>query len=134
MNQITDQIWIGNSGDARNADALRAAGITHILNVAEDLVPHLGWKEGFTHFHIGLRDDTNHHSFYVSAIQALIGIVRLGHKVLVHCHEGRSRSVYVVACYLSQNSENASIEDNVALIREKGRDVKVAHGHFNSFP
>ena len=37
MNQVTDSIWIGNSGDAKNSKGLLNKGITAVLNVAVDL-------------------------------------------------------------------------------------------------
>lgn len=134
MNQITENIWIGNSQDARNASALKSAGITHILNCAEDLPPALGWKDGFVNFHCGLCDGENPSAFYRGGIEILKGILDgSDHKVLVHCHEGRSRSVYIVACYMVCSDISDDIQSALQLIMEKGRDASVHTGHAKSF-
>lgn len=131
MNQITEHIWLGNSQDARNVDALRASGITSILNCAEDLPPALGWKEGITHFHVGLRDDSNHSSRYRAACCVLEALVDEGKSVLVHCHEGRSRSPYVVALYLAPLKFDWQMERAIAFIKERRPIVEIHQGHLN---
>lgn len=105
MNQITDNIWIGDSHDARNAEALRAAGITAILNVAHDLRDVLGWPE-FHLAHCGLIDGPgNRLEHYVAAVNQLIAFIKDGHRVLIHCHAGHSRSVSVAIMYLDRESK-----------------------------
>ena len=101
MTKITDNIWIGNSHDAfHEKEVLKSEGITAILNCAWDL-DCISFKEGFVVAHCGLSDD-NLNSVYAiqSAILQLANLAEKGHKILVHCHEGRSRSVLVVVYYL----------------------------------
>ncbi len=133
MNQITPQIWIGSSSDARNAEALKAADITHILNVAEDLQAELGWRDGFTHFHCGLRDADNDKGLYEAALKILAHITASLKKVLVHCHEGSSRSVYIVACHMVREMGLLDVKAALELIQSKGRDINVKKGHMDSF-
>jgi len=133
MNQITAKIWIGNSSDARNAEALKGADITHILNVAEDLQPELGWRNGFTHFHCGLRDADNDVRLYEAALKILAFIAGSEKKVLVHCHEGSSRSVYIVACHLVQEVGFPDVKMAIQHIKAKGRNADVKQGHLDSF-
>ncbi len=135
MNKITQQIWIGPSSAAGNREALQREGIRYILNCAEDLPAQLGWKEGFVHFQCGMTDGANHPSLYRGALCILDAITHdPENKVLVHCHEGRSRSVYVVALHLVEKSKfTMSIQEAIQHIKIMGRDVKVADGHFKSF-
>lgn len=133
MHQITNQIWLGSSQDAKDAATLKAAGITHILNVAEDLPPALGWKDGFAHYHVGLRDDTNHPAKYKAACNVLAALVEEGHKVLVHCHEGRSRSPYIVALFHSHHKPDAfnhSLAAVVTWLKSIRPQVEVHPGHY----
>jgi len=117
MKKITEQIWIGDSHDARNLDALRSEGITNILNVAEDLSPTLGWPNGIRHYHIGLTDGSGNDSMlYFSAILCLGAIIRSG-KCLVHCHEGRSRSAFIIAFHLLKSGLASSIEEAIDLLK-----------------
>lgn len=134
MNQITPQIWIGNSHSAAYQNPLIQEGIKFILNCAEDLPEQLDWNDGMTVFHCGMRDSENHPELYRAAVHILSAVTsRLENKILVHCHEGRSRSVYVVACHLVQKKIHPDIDSAIDFIRQCGRDVKVADGHRKSF-
>lgn len=100
MNQVAEGIWIGSSRSV-HLPTLQAAGVTAILNVAADLQDHLGWGQGFYLSHAGLWDGPgNSLAAYYSAVYQLMHLRSIGHKVLVHCHEGRSRSPFVTLCYL----------------------------------
>lgn len=135
MNKITDQIWIGNSQDAKNAEALRAQGIRNILNVAEDLPAALTWKDGFTHYHVGICDGPNEPELYEGALQVLRFITKdSGRKVLVHCHEGRSRSVFITAAHLVKHCNHFNLTTAIDHIAACGRPVAVHNGHPESFP
>lgn len=134
MHKITDQIWIGGSDSAGDANRLRENGIRYILNCAEDLPEQLSWRDGFTHFHCGMRDSTNHAGLYHAALRILDAILcDKENKVVVHCHEGRSRSVYVVACFLFECGKFDSVDAAIEHIRQCGRDVSVKAGHFDSY-
>ena len=131
MNQITPQIWIGNSHDASQP---HQAGFSHVLNCAHDLNQKVGWANRVRHFHVGMVDGANHPALYAAALNILDAICAdPGAKVLVHCHEGRSRSVYVVALYLVSKQIKLDMDQALEYIRQCGRDVSVAGGHFDSF-
>ena|SRR3990167_6559422 len=95
-----DNVWIGCSQSARNYSAIKREGITAILNVAEDLddpeyVDILQDK-------VGLYDGpSNTREQIMKAVIKLEEMCSKGHTVLVHCHEGKSRSVKVVAIWHS---------------------------------
>lgn len=129
MNQITDQIWIGNSADARNADALRAAGINAILNCAFDLRSHLGWPE-FLVAHCGLIDGPgNSLAAYRAGMHQLENLVGLGHKVLAHCHEGRSRSAFIVLCHLRASGVVDSLAAGQTYLFQRRPIVLIHQAH-----
>ena len=103
MTKITSTIWIGDSHDAlHEKEVLKSEGITAILNCAWDLENReVSFKDGFVMAHCGLSDDNLNsiHAIY-STLYQLCNLIEKGHKILVHCHGGRSRSVLVVVYYL----------------------------------
>ncbi len=115
MTKITDRIWIGNSHDAlHEKETLKSEGITAILNCAWDLKNEmLSHTDGFVMAQCGLSDDNLNNVYAVqSAILQLANLIEKEHKILVHCHMGRSRSVLVVVyyLYLFENEENVSVK------------------------
>ncbi len=116
MTEIVPGIWIGNSRDARNAELLRKNGIKAILNCAVDLAYEM--PSEFVQAKVGMVDGPGNptRSFYI-AVQVLSMLKDIG-PVLVHCHEGRSRSVSVVAAYLT-DKEEYSLDDAYNFIAGK---------------
>ncbi|WP_445679015.1 dual specificity protein phosphatase family protein [Radicibacter daui] len=110
-------LWLGNAPAALDGGALLEHGITSTLNLAIniDIAP-MSLPDGTAvrRTHIGLIDGPgNHPAHLMAAVLALHGILhqaspgkphypphRAGH-VLVHCRGGRSRSVTVLALYLT---------------------------------
>jgi hypothetical protein len=110
-------LYLGNAPAARDGAALMARGITSTLNLAINIdIPPMSLPDGTAvrRTHIGLIDGPgNHPAHLMAAVLALHGILhqaspgkphypphRAGH-VLVHCRGGRSRSVTVLALYLT---------------------------------
>ena len=121
MDWITDTIAIGNIEDAMNTAALDEAGITAILCLnGFPQQPALGTRRWVG---VTLIDgEGNSPEEFESAVDALRQLTA-EHRVLVHCMEGRSRSVLVVSCYLSQERSiplDAAIEE-VTLRRDRAQ-------------
>lgn len=137
MDQITDTIWIGNSQDAKNLAELQRHGIGVILNCAVDLPPALGWKEGIKHFHVGLIDGPgNGRNLYHSASGVVYHHSTRKEKILVHCHEGKSRSVFVVAMALASEWHEghlSMIPKMIEFIKEKRPCTSVHADHLELF-
>lgn len=89
---------MGNSHDWR---AAKTTGIIGLLNVAHDLGCS-GAAPGLEYMQVGLIDGPgNPQGVYYSAVLAL-GVLLGRHKrVLVYCHDGKSRSVAVAVAYLN---------------------------------
>ncbi len=103
MNQITEHVWIGNVEDAAGGDALKAAGITKVLNCAFEIIVNYPAESGITGIKFGMTDDMNNPPHIkMLAVETLKGLIRNGDKVLVHCAVGASRSVYVVTRALAE--------------------------------
>jgi len=120
MNEIIDNIWIGDSHDANHDyKGLKQNGITAILNVANDLDNQYTFKDGFKLSICGLIDGAGNHSHAIlSALYQLKNLVDSGHTILVHCHEGKSRSAFIVGLYL-KIKYGMKWEDTIIFLKSK---------------
>lgn len=112
MIRIADNLWVGNSIDGQ------AAKVDAVLNVATDLHVKRGWPD-VVYAQVGLIDGPgNPLSAYYAAVLALASLVRPDKHVLVHCHEGKSRSVAVALMY--RHAVTGRGWDNLlSLVRER---------------
>lgn len=101
MSQIDEQIWIGNIGDSVNTRFQNERGISHILCCAEEFKnTNILKKEQW--YYLPIIDDIVDHNteMYIrEGASKLDEWVRSGHKVMVHCYAGMSRSASVVIAY-----------------------------------
>lgn len=123
MNQVgVLALFVGNSHDARAPE-----GVTAILNCANDLdVPA---PDGVVRSKCGLIDGNgNRMAAYYSAVLQLAVLMHQNHRVLVHCHEGRSRSVMVALSYMRLWGE-VGWDEGLAIIRQTRPEANphVAH-------
>lgn len=120
MTQITDHVYLGNSSDANNPKLINENGITAILNCAIDLdCPAFGKVQQ----KFGMYDGPGNPLIVFMAATVELGrLVDLGHKVLVHCHEGRSRSASVVAAHIGIR-DGMTLEDAIQFIQSARHEV-----------
>lgn len=116
ITKITDQVSIGDAEDARLASN---RDFDAILNVAIDF----DWRDDFKWRHkVGLFDGPgNHPATFFAAVVLLESLVKSGKRVLVHCHGGKSRSVMVVAAWLTIQDPSSILDahlNNVMVTRK----------------
>ncbi len=112
MIQFTHNLWVGNSNDAMIAD------VGCILNVAKDLRGVHGWPK-VQYIQVGLVDGPgNPHHLYYAAVMALDTLMNTGNKVLVHCHEGKSRSVTVALMYMNLTYQR-TLSELIEIVEER---------------
>lgn len=135
MDRITTNIWLGNTHDAKHSiPELKAAGITAVMNCAKDLDNELSFRD-FTLSHCGFVDGGGNtiQAAYAAVLQ-LASLVAEGHKVLIHCHEGKSRSATVLAYYIhAKQASEVTLEDIIQKIKEKRPRVDIAPGLIETF-
>jgi protein-tyrosine phosphatase len=119
ISQITPQVAIGNADDARTVTKEQ---FDAVLNVAIDLeILDLSVKR----HKIGLIDGPgNDPMTFLLAVLFLYSLVKSGKRVLIHCHEGKSRSVMVCAIFVAIQ-EQISVDEALAKIMPARKvDVK----------
>lgn len=126
MDYIDSNIFLGNASDAMNIDGLRKENIKTVFNVAIDLhhQPPIQQRD-ISFLKIGLIDGPgNSLSTFAAAVSALSSVQKLQQNILIHCHEGVSRSPTVLAAFLASQAPkikpwNKLIEDALESIAEK---------------
>lgn len=104
MNKIIDRLYLGNLKGASDINALRSAGITHVLTVASGIEPF--FPKEFKYKVIQVTDTSQ--SSLIRHFPAAISFMREGIAkggVLVHCYAGVSRSASCVIAYLMQEKD-----------------------------
>ena len=117
-------LFLGSVGVAYNKESMKATGITHIIDATYD-IPNK-FPDDFTYYNIRVHDNNdekNDISMYWDKSNKFIDDAHQnGGKVLVHCYNGKSRSVSTIAAYLMSSSsstqeEGMTYEDAMELIR-----------------
>src|SRR5260221_134546 len=103
MRQILEGLYLGGMEAARDLPQLRAAGITHIVNCAEEL-PNYHESE-FTYLTLKLADPDPRMHRHFRSVCAFIDEGRRTGGVLVHCFAAVSRSPSIVLTYLCHQGD-----------------------------
>lgn len=129
INQIGSyNVYIGNAGDAAWSEPLVQQGFTAVLNVATDLMSPMDINP--IRLKVGLTDGpSNSLDAYIMASDLIEYLLKRGHKVLLHCHEGRSRSSAVATLWLARR-ENLKLMDSwnkICQYRPLCKRMELAH-------
>lgn len=101
--RIEPWLYIGGEAVAKDLSVLQQNNITHILNCAATLIecPH----EGITYHELPLMDDPMEQidRYFYPVLEMLESVKESGKSILVHCHQGVSRSCTFIVAYLMWN-------------------------------
>jgi protein-tyrosine phosphatase len=101
MHQVNNYLYIGNRRASENIKALQAEGIVKILQLLDFYIPFE--KNNSIEVHFIQMQDSESQNLSVILPEALryihIAVTR-GHKILIHCNAGVSRSGSVLIAYL----------------------------------
>ena len=116
IDNIDDNLWLGNLSAAKDIKDLKEKGITKILTIMEKDFPEYKSEDGFVHKRIELIDyiDQNIIKFFGECLNFIKG----DEKVLVHCQSGASRSATIVIAYLMWNKKMKYMEAS-KYVKEK---------------
>ncbi|KAH9946860.1 hypothetical protein B0H21DRAFT_778859 [Amylocystis lapponica] len=126
MDQIIDNLWIGDLPSALNGEKLKEHNIGSVLSAMRGRV---SIQPTFVRMQVNLDDteDADVLAHLVSAILFVEAELEKGRGVLVHCQAGLSRSVTIVAAYLMY-SLNIDTDAALEMIRQKRPNVQPNNG------
>src|SRR5260370_1072491 len=127
MDQITDEIWIGSSTEAKDRDSLRREGIRSILCLDGCLLGMKPDQLGVIQIEVVELVDGrgNKPEVFLRAVDILKNLKAKHSPVLVHCPAGQSRSAAVV-CKFFMKEEGVSLGQAMKRITSKRKVVIVA--------
>ena len=127
MDIIAPNLFLGDSADAQDVLKLKDLNIRAILNCAFDLNVNYP-SNHFISIKVGMSDGPgNIPLLYYLAQDYLRILLSQNEKVLVHCHEGRSRGASIVAYYLAIHGR-ISLEEAISEIAKK-RQINIHPAH-----
>jgi len=129
MDQITEKIWIGDAHDGLDVPGVKTREITAILAVLREYIGNADWAQaGILRIQIPLDDGMpGQKELLGQAVMTLDRLIKEGHKVLVHCGAGISRSSTTVIGYLIYSKQFTDWDKAEALVRFK-RPIIFPHG------
>ncbi|HKZ60563.1 MAG TPA: dual specificity protein phosphatase [Candidatus Thermoplasmatota archaeon] len=128
MRRVTPAVYQGAYADAVNFEGLKAEGITGVLNVAGDANYEI-FEKGFEHARVPMRDGPGNPTGTVEAAATVLEmLVRRGHRVLVHCMVGRSRSPAVVLAWLVEFT-GRSFAEAEEIVRSRIPEAQIHPAH-----
>jgi protein-tyrosine phosphatase len=135
LSRITDKLFIGDSGDAKNLDHLQEVPINGVLNVAFDLdVKEDYYHRGISAHKVGLIDGPgNKIGDYYAAVLKLDSLLKTKNQVMIHCHAGVSRSPFVTAVWMVASGLAGDFDDAVGKIADKRPCVSPSGAFFREY-
>lgn len=125
MTRINDNLFLASLAEANKEVGTKALGVTHILNVAQEINMD-GASEGYDYMQLGVCDDDPQNDITPTldpCIQWIHQACKGGGKVLVHCWSGVSRSAIVVMAYLVRFEHKSAVDAyHKVLARRKSVD------------
>ena len=129
LNLIIPHLFVGNSHSARTSSIISENDITAIVNVAKDLDD--PWLPEVQLYKFGIVDGASHenHSVtYALAARTVLTLLDRGETVLLHCHEGISRSVAVAVLVVSKFN-GMSLDQAYGLVGTQRPIAFINKGH-----
>lgn len=103
MWQVLDELFLGDRDDAGDLKLLKTAGITHIVNCAEELP--CRFPQEFCYLHLRMKDPDTGFQALIPSLCQFVDDATITGKVLIHCSAGVSRSSSAVLAYLCHRGE-----------------------------
>ena len=122
--EVIPHLYLGHVINASNYYQLKEFGIDCIVNVT---LEHSNYfKDYFDYYNIEIRDeiDASFDSEFKKCLEYIKDQIDNNKKVIVHCNQGRSRSVAVIIGYLMKY-QKYNIDDAYKMIKEKKEEINI---------
>jgi len=101
MDKILDNLFLGDAQGATSKDILERVGITHILNISDNVPNKFPKKYVYKHVKVADSLRTNLKGRFTDIFEFMdVVLANPSNKLLVHCYAGMSRSATAVIAYL----------------------------------
>lgn len=122
--QIIEGIYLGHLLNASNYNKLKELNIDTIINVTCELSNY--YENDFKYYNILIKDelDSQFNNEIENCIDFIHKQISSNKKILVHCSQGRSRSVTIITAYLMKYN-NLSFEQAYNFIKSKKKIINM---------
>ncbi|KAH3764043.1 dual specificity protein phosphatase 9 [Pelomyxa schiedti] len=99
--QVVPGLYFGSRFAASNEEWLEETKIRHIVNLTSEVKNYFE-KKGLDYKRIPIKDteDAPVSNYFDEVVSHIKGVIAQNEKILVHCHEGRSRAPTFIIAYL----------------------------------
>ena len=116
MDEIIENIYIGNIASAENIEKLKELGIKKVLSLLEGFFPEYKESDNITHKIIKILDYSSEN--IIKYFGECLNFIKGEEKILVHCRGGSSRSATIVIAYLMW-TKKMPFKDALNFVHEK---------------
>ncbi len=116
MDEIIENIYLGNIDSAENIEKLKELNIKKVLTLLEGFWPEYKESDNITHKIIKIVDYSSEN--IIKYFGECLNFIKGEEKILVHCWAGSSRSATIVIAYLMW-IKKMSFNDALNFVREK---------------
>ena len=124
IDQISENVFLGNADAQRDKEKLKTLGITHILVAGAFLEIHHPKDFEYVQFQINGYFEDNISQFFEKAFE----FIEKSDKVFVHCERGVCRSASLVIAYFMKKNK-MTLEESFNFVKSK-RSIIDPHGGF----
>jgi protein-tyrosine phosphatase len=126
---LGDWLYLGSEYNASNIAELQHLGVTHVINVTPDTEIRNFFPDLLAYHRIPVVDVETEdlHRYLADAVRRLSASKEQGHKVLIHCQRGVSRSPTVVVAFLMYD-QGLSLQQALQQAKERRSIVKPNKG------
>ena len=115
MDEIIDNLWLGNYDSSSNVSMLKNKGIKKVLTVM-DYFGGPKYDKDFTHKRFEIEDNCRQN--IIQYFGECLNFIKGNEKILVHCLAGISRSATIVIAYLMW-TQHLKYKEALEKVKEK---------------